>query len=70
LNAPPSKDYVYVREATALESLIQHVGMVERVALDTEPDSLHNYFGVAGQNPRRVASDTWESDRVESVTNR
>jgi ribonuclease D len=45
LNAPVSKDYVHVREATALESLIQHVGMVERVALDTEADSLHNYFG-------------------------
>src|SRR5712691_4571048 len=27
-----------------MESLIQHIGMVERVALDVEADSLHNYF--------------------------
>jgi ribonuclease D len=36
--------YVYIRESTMLESLIRHIGIAKRVALDTEADSLHNYF--------------------------
>ena len=44
LNAPESEEYVYVREPAAMQSLIQRIGMAERVALDTEADSLHNYF--------------------------
>ena len=44
LNAPKFDEYVYVREAAALESLIEHIGMAESVALDTEADSLHSYF--------------------------
>ena len=44
LNTPESEGYVYVRERAALEALIQHVDRAERVALDTEADSLHNYF--------------------------
>jgi ribonuclease D len=44
LNAPEFEDYVYVREPAAMKSLIQHIGIAERVALDTEADSLHNYF--------------------------
>ncbi len=44
LNTPESEGYVYVRERAALETLIEHVDRAERVALDTEADSLHNYF--------------------------
>ena len=44
LNTPESEGYVYVRERAAMETLIQHVDRAERVALDTEADSLHNYF--------------------------
>ena len=44
LNAPESAEFVYVREPAAMESLIRHIGMAARVAVDTEADSLHNYF--------------------------
>lgn len=41
---PESVEYFYVREAIGLERLIERIGAAERVALDTEADSLHNYF--------------------------
>jgi ribonuclease D len=44
LSAPESAEYVYVREPAAMESLVRHIGTAARVALDTEADSLHNYF--------------------------
>ena len=44
LQTPESEDYVYVQEPAALESLTRLVGETERVAVDTEADSLHNYF--------------------------
>ena len=44
LNASKSDGYVYVRERAAMERLIQRIDTAERVALDTEADSLHNYF--------------------------
>jgi ribonuclease D len=44
LNTPESENYVYVRERVAMEALIERIGAAERVALDTEADSLHNYF--------------------------
>ncbi len=44
LQTPESEDYVYVREPAALERLIQRIRGAERVAVDTEADSLHNYF--------------------------
>jgi ribonuclease D len=44
LNTPEADNYVYVREAAAVERLIQRIGAAEKVALDTEADSLHNYF--------------------------
>ena len=44
LNTSESDGYVYVRERAAMERLIQRIGAAERVALDTEADSLHNYF--------------------------
>jgi ribonuclease D len=44
LNTSESEGYVYVRERAAMERLIQGIGAAERVALDTEADSLHNYF--------------------------
>jgi ribonuclease D len=37
-------DYVYVRERGALEKLVERMGYAETIALDTEADSLHNYF--------------------------
>ncbi|MGH7766018.1 MAG: ribonuclease D, partial [Candidatus Binatia bacterium] len=43
-NGPESAEYVYVREPAAMDSLIRCIGTAERVALDTEADSLHNYF--------------------------
>jgi ribonuclease D len=44
LNTPRSVNYVYVRERAAMDALIERIGAAERVALDTEADSLHNYF--------------------------
>jgi ribonuclease D len=44
LNTPESKNYVYVRERAAMDVLIRRIGAAERVAVDTEADSLHNYF--------------------------
>ena len=44
LNTPEPEEYVYVRERAAMEMLIQRVHGAARVALDTEADSLHNYF--------------------------
>jgi ribonuclease D len=44
LNTLESVEYVYVRETATLKALVQRMGVVERVALDTEADSLHNYF--------------------------
>ena len=44
LNVSESDGYVYVRERAAMERLIQRIDTAERVALDTEADSLHNYF--------------------------
>jgi ribonuclease D len=44
LNTPESEGYVYVSKLAAMESLIQRIDTAEKVALDTEADSLHNYF--------------------------
>jgi len=44
LNTPEAKEFIFVREPAALEALIERIGGAERVALDTEADSLHNYF--------------------------
>jgi ribonuclease D len=44
LNTSESDRYIYVRERAAMERLIQRIDTAERVALDTEADSLHNYF--------------------------
>jgi len=41
---PEAGGYIYVREPEALEKLIQRIRNVDRVALDTEADSLHHYF--------------------------
>ncbi|MGH7846779.1 MAG: ribonuclease D [Candidatus Binatia bacterium] len=44
LDTRESEGYVYVRERAAMDKLIQRIGAAERIALDTEADSLHNYF--------------------------
>jgi ribonuclease D len=44
LNMPESENYVYVRAGAAMERLIQRMRATEKVAVDTEADSLHNYF--------------------------
>jgi ribonuclease D len=44
LNTAESDGYVYVRERVAMERLTQRISAAQRVALDTEADSLHNYF--------------------------
>jgi ribonuclease D len=36
--------YIYVRDRAALEILIERIGAAEKIAVDTEADSLHNYF--------------------------
>jgi ribonuclease D len=43
-NAPEAAEYVYVRAPAAMETLVRRVHQSERIALDTEADSLHNYF--------------------------
>jgi ribonuclease D len=44
LNTLGFEEHVYVREPATMESLIRHIGSAQRIALDTEADSLHNYF--------------------------
>ena len=44
LNTPESEGYVYVRDLPAMDALVQRIVRAERVAVDTEADSLHNYF--------------------------
>lgn len=44
LDTRESEGYVYVRERAAMDKLIQRIGTAERVAVDTEADSLHSYF--------------------------
>ncbi len=44
VRTPEPVDYVYVNEPAALERLQRRISGYERVALDTEADSLHNYF--------------------------
>jgi ribonuclease D len=44
LNTPESAGYVYVRDPAPMDTLIQRIDRAEKVALDTEADSLHNYF--------------------------
>ncbi len=44
LQTPESEGYVYIRESNTLERLIRRIRGAERVAVDTEADSLHNYF--------------------------
>ena len=40
----PEADYIYIRDSAAVERLIQRIATAEGVAVDTEADSLHNYF--------------------------
>ena len=40
----PEAEFVYVRDRSAVEKLIQRITAAERIAVDTEADSLHNYF--------------------------
>ncbi len=40
----PEPEYVYVRGRAAMENLVGRIRTVARVAIDTEADSLHNYF--------------------------
>ena len=44
LNTMSTVEYVYVREPAAMERLVRRMGAAARIALDTEADSLHNYF--------------------------
>jgi ribonuclease D len=42
--SPAPEEYVYVGDLALLNRLIHRMGAAEWVALDTEADSLHNYF--------------------------
>ncbi len=44
MNTLEAVGYVYVQETASLEMLVGRMSTVDRVALDTEADSLHNYF--------------------------
>jgi ribonuclease D len=44
LNTPESEGCIYVDKLAAMEALIQRIDSAKRIALDTEADSLHNYF--------------------------
>ncbi|NIO10750.1 MAG: hypothetical protein GTO40_23210, partial [Deltaproteobacteria bacterium] len=44
MRTPELVNHVYIQEPAALESLITRIRAQERIALDTEADSLHNYF--------------------------
>ncbi len=44
LNAADCAGYLYVRERAVMDALVQRLRSAERVALDTEADSLHSYF--------------------------
>ena len=44
MNTTEAVEFSYVQEPAALDGLIQCIGKAQRVALDTEADSLHNYF--------------------------
>ncbi|MEO6165424.1 MAG: HRDC domain-containing protein [Candidatus Binatia bacterium] len=39
-----TEGYVYVRDGAVLATLVQHIDSAKRIAVDTEADSLHNYF--------------------------
>ena len=43
-NLQLQSDFIYVHSQTALEKLNQRINAAARVAVDTEADSLHNYF--------------------------
>ena len=43
-NPGPQTGYSHVRAQAALDKLSQHIDAAARVAVDTEADSLHNYF--------------------------
>jgi ribonuclease D len=44
MNTPVGDDYIYVRDRAGIERLIRRIGAAGKIALDTEADSLHNYF--------------------------
>ncbi|MGH7887524.1 MAG: ribonuclease D [Candidatus Binatia bacterium] len=44
MNTPAATVFIYVREPAAMNALSQRIGSADRIALDTEADSLHNYF--------------------------
>ncbi|HEX6769366.1 MAG TPA: HRDC domain-containing protein [Candidatus Binatia bacterium] len=43
-NPGPEPDYTYVRNQAGLDKLSRRIDAAARVAVDTEADSLHNYF--------------------------
>lgn len=56
MNTPEPENYVYVQEPAVMAALIERIGAAERVALDTEADSLHNYFEKRCQEPFVISS--------------
>lgn len=44
MDSPTPEDYVYIHEPDSIGVLTDQIRRSERVALDTEADSLHNYF--------------------------
>jgi ribonuclease D len=44
LKTSETEGYVYVRDGAVLATLVQRIDSAKRIAVDTEADSLHNYF--------------------------
>jgi ribonuclease D len=44
LKTSDTEGYVYVRDGAVLATLVQRIDSAKRIAVDTEADSLHNYF--------------------------
>ena len=44
MNTSETEGFVYVRDGAVLATLIDRIDSAARIAVDTEADSLHNYF--------------------------
>lgn len=67
MRTPEQDDYVYVRESTVLERLIQRIKDGDRVSLDIEADSLHSYSEKVCLIQLSVGSDHFIVDPLSDI---
>jgi ribonuclease D len=67
MTTPDSVVYRYIREPEALEELTQRLAKADRVSLDIEADSLHNYFEKVCLIQLSVAGEHYLVDPLASV---